>query len=268
MTGSDRVPNLGEAASVFMAGLSQEERGASQKEISDFIRWFGRSREITGLTPAEIGNYADRLSLSDTDYTRKLALIRGFLQYAKKQGWSKTNLATHLKARKARSGKQSATQKKAPESIQMTQEGYDGLVSELADLKDARDEVTVEIRKAAADKDFRENAPLHAARERKGQIEGRIMELEATLKAAVVINEAEKKGTKISLGNTVVLHDIDSGAEIRYMLVSSNEVDPLKGKISGVSPIGRAIINKEQGVTVEISTPAGKLHYQIISVEN
>ena len=268
MTGNDRIPNLGEAASVFMAGLSQEERGASQKEISDFIRWFGRGREIAGLTAAEIGNYAERLSLSDTDYTRKLELIRGFLQYAKKQGWSKTNLATHLKARKAKSGKRSGTQKKAPESIQMTQEGYDRLISELAGLKDTRSEVTAEIRKAAADKDFRENAPLHAARERKGQIEGRIMEIEATLKAAVVINEAEKKGAKISLGNTVVLRDIDSGTEIHYKLVSSNEVDPLKGRISGVSPIGKAIIDKEQGATVEISTPAGKLHYQIISVES
>ena len=91
MTGNSQNPDLAEAASTFLAGLSAEERGASQKEVYSFIRWFGRERGIAGLTAAEVGNYAEHLSLSDTDYMRKLELLRGFLLYVKKQGWSKTN---------------------------------------------------------------------------------------------------------------------------------------------------------------------------------
>ncbi|MFC1921253.1 transcription elongation factor GreA [Chloroflexota bacterium] len=268
MTGDSQNPNLGEGASAYIAGLSPEKRGASQKEVYSFIRWFGRERDFSGLTAAEIDIYAERLSRSDTDYTTKLGLVRGFLMHAKKKGWSKTNLATHLKARKGKTGRRSSSEPTANETISLTQEGYDKLVDEIAALKDARIEVIEETRKAAADKDFRENAPLHAARERRGQIEGRLMELEATFKAAVVIDKTKKTGPKVALGNSVVLRDSDSKAESRYTLVSSNEVDPVNGKISTASPIGKAIIDKLQGDKVEISTPAGKLHYEIKLIEH
>jgi len=266
MTGISQNPGLGEAASDFVAGLSAEESGASQQEIYRFVRWFGRERAFAGLTAAEIGNYAEHLSLSDTDYTRKLGLIRGFLVYAKKKGWSKTNLATHLKARKGKAGPR-ASGRNPVETVSLTQEGYDKLVAELEALKDARYEVIGEMRRAAADKDFRENAPLQAARERRGHIEGRIMEMETTLKAAVVIDKKQASGLRVNLGDSVILCDLDSGEELRYTLVSSSEVDPAKGKISGASPIGKAVIDKEQGETVEIAAPAGTLRYRIKQVE-
>jgi transcription elongation factor GreA len=148
----------------------------------------------------------------------------------------------------------------------MTREGFDKLSAELETLKDARHKVIGEITRAAADKDFRENAPLHAAREQKGKIEGRIMEVEATLKAAVIIDKNRVSGRKVSPGDSVVLRDLDSGAELSYTLVSSSEVDPAKGKISGASPIGKAVMDKEQGDTVEISAPAGKMRYRIEKV--
>jgi transcription elongation factor GreA len=267
MNDTSRNPSLGEAAGNYVAGLSAEGSGAGQQEIYKFIRWFGRERAFAGLTAAEIGNYAEHLSISDTDYTRKLELIRGFLAYAKRKGWSKTNLATHLKARKGKTGPRPSSRQNLVETVSLTQEGYDKLVAELEALRSTSREVIEEMRRAAADKDFRENAPLHAARERRGQIEGRIMELEATLKAAVIIDKNRESGLKVGLGNSVILRDLDSGAELRYTLVSSSEVDPAKGKISSVSPIGKAVIDKEQGETVEIAAPAGKLRYQIKLVE-
>ncbi len=267
MTGTSQSPSLAEVASSYVAGLPPEDSGVSQQEIYKFIRWFGRERAFDGLTAAEIGNYAERLSISDTDYTRKLELIRKFLAYARKKGWSKTNLAAHLKARKVKTTSRSSSGPNTVETVSLTQEGYDKLAAELAVLKDTRREVIEEIRKAAADKDFRENAPLHAARERRGQIEGRIMEIEGTLKTAVVIDRKRESDNRVSLGDSVILLDLGSGAELRYTLVSSSEVDPARGKISGASPIGKAVIDKELGETVEIAAPAGKLRYRIKQIE-
>ena len=267
MNGGRQSPSLSEAASRFLANLSPEERGTSQQEIYRFIRWYGGERPLAGLTAPEIANYAEQLSLSDTDYVRKLELLRTFLIYAKKAGWSKSNLAIHLKGRKGKARFQTSSRRGLPRTIALTQQGYAELEAELAVLKGKRPQAIDEMRRAAADKDFRENAPLEAAREQRGHLEGRIRELEETLKSAIVIDEKPKATLKVGLGNSVVLRDLDSGEELRYTLVSPREVDPTKGKISIASPIGKAIIGHGQGEVIEVTAPAGKLHYQIKLIE-
>ncbi len=192
--------NLGEAASRFLADLPPEERGVSQQEIYRFIRWFGRERPFTALTAAEVDNYAERLSQSDTDYVRKLELVRAFLVYAKKKGWTKTNLAAHLKARKVKTKPSPSPGRSSAEAISLTRQGYAELESELAALRSERQKVIDEMRRAAADKDFRENAPLAAARERRGQLEGRIIELEGILKSAVVIDDRQESTLRVGIG--------------------------------------------------------------------
>jgi len=268
MTETGQNPSLGEAASLFLADLPPEKSGASQQEVYKFIRWFGRERPFTSLTAAEIDNYAEQASRSDTDYVKKFGQIRTFLVYAKKRGWSKINLATHLKARKGKTKTTPTVRNNLPEAMSLTQDGYAELETELTTLKAARGKAIEEIRRAAADKDFRENAPLEAARERRGRIEGRIIELEGILKTAVIIDGQHDTGLKVAIGDSVVLSDLNSEEEIRYTLVSPREVDPSKGKISSASPIGQAIIGKEPGDTVEIAAPMGKLRYQIQRVEH
>jgi len=267
MDGVNQSLNLGDAASLFLAGLPSEEKSSSQQEIYRFIRWFGWERSLTGLTPAEVDNYAEQLSLSDTDYARKLGLTRNFLAYAKKQGWSETNLAVHLKARKGKARPRAMPKQEMKEAVPLTRQGYAELQAELAALQSKRLEIIEEIRRAAADKDFRENAPLQAAREQHGQLAGRIREVEETLKSATVIGDENKTNLKVNVGNNIVLRDLDSGEELRYIVVSPSEVDPAKGKISSASPIGRAVLGKEQGVVVEVAVPAGKLRYQIEQIE-
>ena len=267
MNESSQSPSLSEAASRFLANLPPEERGMSQQEIYRFIRWFGGERPLAGLTAPEVANYAERLSLSDTDFVRKLELIRAFLIYAKKAGWSKSNLAIHLKGRKGQARFQAPSKRGSPRTIVLTQQGYVELEAELAVLKSKRPQAIEEMRRAAADKDFRENAPLEAAREQRGHLEGRIRELEETLKLAVVIGKKQEAALKVSLGNNVILRALDSGEELRYTLVSPTEVDPTKGKISIASPIGKAIIGRGQGEVIEVMAPAGKLRYQIKLIE-
>jgi len=269
MMSSDRQNlSLSEAATLFLASLSPEERGASQQEVYRFVRWYGRERPLAGLTAPEVANYSERLSLSDTNYVKKLELIRAFLIYAKKEGWSKTNLATQLKTKKVRTSFRLSSRRGLPQTVSLTQQGYTELKAELDTLKSKRLQAIDEMRRAAADKDFRENAPLEAAREQRGYLEGRIEELERALKSATVLGEGQKTTLKVSIGDSVTLRDLASGEELRYIIVSPREVDPTQGKISSASPIGRALIGRGQEEVVEVKVPAGKLRYQVKQVEH
>jgi len=123
------------------------------------------------------------------------------------------------------------------------------------------------MRRAAADKDFRENAPLEAAREEHGQLVGRISELEGILKSATMIDEKQVITLKASIGDSVLLCDVASGEEMRYMIVSPREADPTKDRISSASPIGKAVLGRRRGEIMEVVAPAGNLRYQIKQIE-
>lgn len=263
MNSGSRNLSLGEAATRFLASLPPGGKGISQQEVYRFVRWYGWERALAELTAPQVASYAEHLSLSDTDYIKKLELIQAFLVYAKKEGWIKSNLATHLKAKKGKAGLQSSFRRGSPETISLTQPGYAALEAELTTLKSKRSEAIDEVRRAAADKDFHENAPLEAAREQRSHLEGQIIELEETLKSAVVIGEKQKVALTVSVGDSIILRDLASGEELHYIMVNSREVAPTGGKISSVSPIGKAIIGRGQGEIIEVIAPAGKLRYQI-----
>ena len=266
MNSASQNPTVGEAASSFLASLPTEKGEKSQQSVYGFVRWCGAKRPLAKLTAHEVENYAERLSSAQANYLNNVKQVRALLAYAKKQGWSQTNLATHLKTKKTKAKLSSPAWRQAT-STPLTRQGYDKLEAEIAGLKNRRLEVIEDIRLAAADKDFRENAPLDAAREEKGHLEGRIMELEEAQKSATIIDEKQKAGLKVSVGDSVILIDPASGEELRYTVVSPREVDPVKGRISNNSPIGKAIIGSAQGETVEITAPLGKLRYQIKQIE-
>jgi len=140
-------------------------------------------------------------------------------------------------------------------------------VAELENLKARSKELILEIQRAAADKDFRENAPLHAAKEERGHIEGRIKELEETLRVATILEDKKPSGNKSGVGDCLLLGDLESGEDYRYTIVDPREVDALKGKISLASPLGRALLGKRPGDVVEFKAPAGKLKFRIKNIE-
>lgn len=160
-----------------------------------------------------------------------------------------------------------AREQSLSEMCVLTQKGYDDIIIELSDLKSRRPTVLEEIRRAAADKDFRENAPLHAAREQLGYIDGRIQELESTLKNATIIAQNEHPSSRVCVGKTVALEALSSGKKQCYTIVGPKEANPADGKISHISPIGKALIGRNQGETVEVIVPAGKVQYRIDKVE-
>lgn len=268
MVNSDnRIPSLGEATTMYLAKLSAKDRDASQPEVYKFARWYGWESSFSRLAAPAVASYAEQLSVSDTDYAAKLVLVRSFLAYAKKAGWSQTNLATHLKTRKGKTGPQVAPGRVQREAASLSQQRYDELVAELENLKQRSQELIGEIQRAAADKDFRENAPLAAAREERGHVEGRVKELEEALKAATIIGDKKEPARKSGIGDNIVLSDLSSGEELCYKIVDPREVDPLKGKISIASPLGKALLGKRDGDIVEFKAPAGKLRYEIKRIE-
>jgi len=141
------------------------------------------------------------------------------------------------------------------------------MVNQLAELKGQRAPLALEIQKAAADKDVRENSPLEAAREQLGQVEARIREIESTLIKAVVIDDSGKfKSLTVQRGTAVWVQDVKSGKKFKYTVVDASEANPLESKISDVSPLGKVFLGQQAGQQVEAKTPGGTVNYKILGI--
>lgn len=153
------------------------------------------------------------------------------------------------------------------EKVPMLAEGHRKLSDQLKQLKSVeRPQVVEAIESARAHGDLSENAEYHAAKERQGQIEATIADLEDQLSRAIVIDPSTLSGKKVVFGATVTLADEDD-KKVRYQLVGQAEADAREGKISYNSPLGRALIGREVGDEVEFSTPSGDRYYEIQKVE-
>lgn len=150
----------------------------------------------------------------------------------------------------------------------MTVEGFDALKNELHRLKTIeRPRIIEAIAVARAHGDLKENAEYHAAREEQSFMEGRIQDLEGKLSNAQVvdISQLENKG-KVVFGATIRLCHVLTDEELVYQIVGEDEANIKLNKISYSSPIARALIGKEVDDTVVVTTPGGKVEYEIISV--
>jgi transcription elongation factor GreA len=264
---SESKISIGEAVSQYLSGLTPEEVRAGQQILQKMVRWFSRERCLNTIKPPEVANFSGRIPSSDAEREQKLNVIHDFLTKAKKNGWTRGNLAVHVKIKKAKAATVAGNGRKAPEAVSVTRQGYEDMQRELEQLKEKRPGVVEDIRKAAADKDFRENAPLDAAKEQLGHIDGRIHEIEETLKIAKIVDESKKDTHKAGIGDCLLLLAVESGEEARYTLVGPKEVDPAKGRISNTSPLGKAVIGCCQGDEVSINVPAGTLRYRIVAIE-
>lgn len=152
--------------------------------------------------------------------------------------------------------------------ILLTKEGLQKLEAELEFLKSTkREELAERIKQAIAFGDLSENSEYEDAKNEQAFVEGRIINLEKTLKNARLMETADIPAGVVSLGSKVTLKEQNSGREISFTLVSSVEAKLKDGKISNESPVGRAIIGKKVGSEVEVEAPAGLVSYKIESVE-
>lgn len=152
------------------------------------------------------------------------------------------------------------------EKMPMLAVGYDMLTDQLRALKSERPTIVDAIEEARAHGDLSENAEYHAAKERQGQVEAAIADIEDKLSRAQVIDPTTLSGDKVVFGATVTLLDEDD-KPVRYQIVGQAEADAKAGRISYSSPLGRALIGRQVGDEVEVTVPSGDKFYLIKKIE-
>ena len=264
-------PSISEALTQFVAAKkSAKSVQQGHQELGRFVAWCGRERRVAELSPSEVADYAQKIGLGGADSAQRLQPVKAFLTYWKDQGWIQNGLATHLRVPRtrrntlAKSSSRDGQSYRSVNSSQLSQEGYDRLVTQLEDLKGERVGVVEEIKLAMADKDFRENAPLDAAKDHQGIIESRIRVLETSIANAQIRSDTGSAAvTRSTVGAPVTLKDVGSGRVVSYTLVDIREADAATGKISTQSPVGHALLDRTVGEEVTINVPRGTLQYLV-----
>jgi len=153
------------------------------------------------------------------------------------------------------------------DKLPMLAEGYEKIQNDVRYLKTVeRPSIIEAIEVARGHGDLSENAEYHAAKERQGQVEAQIADLDDRISRAMVIDPTTLSGDKVVFGATVHLID-ENDNKIKYQIVGETEADAKAGRISYASPLGRALIGRQVGEEVEFSAPSGDKYYEIKKIE-
>ncbi len=152
------------------------------------------------------------------------------------------------------------------EKVPMLAEGYEKLTADLKLLRAERPKIVDAIEEARAHGDLSENAEYHAAKERQGQVEAQIGDLESKISRAQIIDPTTLSGDRVVFGATVTVLD-EADKPLKYQIVGQAESDAKNGRISFDSPLGRALIGKSVGEEVEVTVPSGEKFFLIEKVE-
>lgn len=151
--------------------------------------------------------------------------------------------------------------------VKLTEDGLKQLEEELEYLKTKkRKEVSEKIKVALGFGDLSENSEYDEAKNEQAQVEAQIVSVENMLKNAIVIDESERDTSKVELGATVTIHDIEFDEDITYKIVGSTEADPDEGRLSDESPLGKSLMGKAEGEMIDVDAPAGVIQYKILKI--
>ncbi|GIQ68738.1 transcription elongation factor GreA [Xylanibacillus composti] len=154
------------------------------------------------------------------------------------------------------------------EEVVLTEEGLAQLEAELDELKNVkRREMAERIKLAISYGDLRENSEYHAAKEDQAMMESRILTIEKLLKKAKVVQIENRDLSHVQIGCTVVLDDQEFNEKVEYKIVGSEEADVAANKISYESPLGKELLGKRVGDTIEVNAPAGVIKYELLDIK-
>lgn len=154
------------------------------------------------------------------------------------------------------------------QEVILTQEGYNKLEERLNELKTTiRTEIAERIKTARGFGDLSENSEYDEAKSAQRANEEEIAELELKIRNAKIIDEKEIDTKTVQIGNLVKLLDIEFDEEVEYTIVGSTEVNLAENKVSNVSPIGKALLGRKKGETVDVEAPAGTIQYKILAIK-
>ena len=278
------VNALIKSVNLYTNRMRKSRKETIKNDLSSFIQWLTISLEnksydensnleninLNIIEPFFIEQYVKITNLkhSNQNASKKLTVARDYLNYIHTEGFTESNLGNHIRNKKGRRSGSVSLKSKVHEGdlVEISKEYHDSLEKELNVKYKEREDVVVDINKAAADKDFRENAPLEAAREKQGLIESQIKTIEETLRKSVIFNtkRSNKKNKIAQIGSKVTLEKENKRTKIN--LVASPEADVNLSKISLESPLGKALLGKGENDHVTISAPAGEIKYKIVKV--
>ena len=278
------VNTLIKSVNLYTNRMRKSRKETIKSDLSSFIQWLTISLDnksydenanleninLNIIEPFFIEQYVKLTNLnhSNQNASKKLTVARDYLNYIHTEGFTEANLGNHIRNKKGRRSGSLALKSKMHEGdiVEISKEYHDSLEKELNVKYKERENVVVDINKAAADKDFRENAPLEAAREKQGLIESQIKTIEETLRKSVIFNtkKSNKKNKIAQIGSKVTLEKENKRTKIN--LVASPEADVNLSKISLESPLGKAIMGKGENDNVTVSAPSGEIQYKIVKV--
>ena len=152
--------------------------------------------------------------------------------------------------------------------VKLTEDGLKQLEEELEYLKTKkRKEVSEKIKVALGFGDLSENSEYDEAKNEQAQVEARSVSVENMLKNAIVIDESARDSSKVELGATVTIHDIEFDEDITYKIVGSTEADPDEGRLSDESPLGKSLMGKAEGEMIDVDAPAGVIQYKVLEIQ-
>jgi transcription elongation factor GreA len=257
--------SLEKAAATYVGTLNPAKKQEEQPSVYRFVQWLGADRPLANVRTVDVERFVEESAGRGGSQGRNIDSVRRFLAYLKKAGLTETNLSTAIKLKKIES---EATAYVDPDAVQMTRDGYESLQRELEQLVAKRPQIADALRLAMADKDFRENAPLDAARDQQAHIEAQIRRIEHLIKHAEIVDRAPGKGGSAQVGSLVSVLNLQTNQQIQYQLVSPSEVNPREGKISVASPVGKALVDCVTGDEVSVNVPAGTVRLRIEAIES
>ena len=268
---TDESKKLLTAVGAYTEGLKDKDKTVpAVREINRFVKHFRGETDFSSITPSQIGTYAEEACKngSSSEAIEGLQAVRKFLTYAFKENRTTVNLATHFRIRKSKISSSSKIEDGSAygSGQEMTPDGYEQLVSEKDSLESNRVRISETIHTAASDGDVRENAPLEAAREQQGREESRIKEIDSMLRTAIIVDASGRGTEKVRIGTTIQIENLERKKKFKYTLVSPSEANPLEGKISDASPLGKAFIGKRVGQRASAETPKGTSNFKILNI--
>lgn len=251
----------------YMKSLKPDQRlGSATSYVERYVDRVGRDFMVATLSGSRVEGYAEQwIKPTDPAAGEQVQALKAWFAFLKKKNYTVQNFGIHIRVRKV-AGRTTGSEVRLEEApVEMTAEGLDALRRELEALNARKPEIVAAITAAREDKDFRENAPLDAAREALAFHDQRVKQVEAALKRAVVVESSVDD--KAVVGSMVTVLRLDTEVEATYKLVSANEAKSTENKISVESPVGKQLLGKRPGDEVQVAAPRGAIEYRVKAVQ-
>jgi transcription elongation factor GreA len=257
---------LSEALNDYLETLKPDQRHAQETFVRRYVEHAGERMPVAMLSGSRVESYVEsQIKPSDPNAPDRVSALKLWFQFLRKRNYTATNYGIHVRVRRSggrAAGSNAVRVEQSP--LEMTAEGIETLRSELAVLTAETPDLIQAIAHAREDKDFRENAPLEAAREALAFNEQRRKRLENSLKRAVVVER--QSHDRSALGSTVTVTRLDTGRQSIYKLVGAREANAGDQRISVESPVGRELLGRRPGDEVRVAAPSGLIQFRIEEV--